>query len=171
MTRMELERWIQDYGREIYSFCRYLTGSGQEADELYQDTFVKAAEQRTDLDIEQNLKGYLLSTAMNLWKNRKRKFARRNRIAEMKSLDDEGGYIPESSGETPEETLLRREEAEAVYQVVKRLTDKYRAVIILYYMEDMSLSEIAGILKIPVGTVKSRLYKAREILKKSWRLF
>jgi len=166
MTMMELENWIKTYGKEIYSFCRYLTESRQEADDLYQDTFVKAVEQCKRMDAEQNPKSFLLTTAMNLWKNRKRKYAWRNRIAAMESLENEKTPMPESEGKTPEETLVSKEEKEMVDRAVAALREKYKSVILLYYMEDMNLSEIAGILNLPIGTVKSRLHKARMILKK-----
>lgn len=166
MTMNELENWIETYGKEIYSFCRYLTGSRQEADDLYQDTFVKAVEQCKRMDAGQNPKSFLLTVAMNLWKNKKRKYAWRNRIAAMESLGNEKIHMLESEEETPEETFVSKEEKEMVYGAVSVLDEKYKSVILLYYMEDMNLSEIAGILNLPIGTVKSRLHKARMILKK-----
>ncbi len=166
MTMTELEKWILIYGREIYSFCRYLAGSKQEADDLYQDTFVRAVEKCHTMDGTQNPKGFLLTVAVNLWKNKKRKFAWRNRIAATESLGSEKLELLESKEETPEQTCVSQEEREAVYRAVSLLDEKYKSVILLYYMEDMNLSEIAEILDIPIGTVKSRMHKARAILKK-----
>lgn len=166
MTMTELERWILIYGREIYSFCRYLAGSRQEADDLYQDTFVRAVEQCERMDEAQNPKSFLLTVAVNLWKNKKRKFAWRSRIAAMENIGSEKLELLESKEETPEETYVSKEERELVYRAVSQLGEKYKSVILLYYMEDMNLSEIAEILSIPIGTVKSRLHKARTILKK-----
>lgn len=166
MTMSELEKWIQTYGKEIYSFCRYLTGSKQEADDLYQDTFVLAVERCCLLDTEQNPKSFLLAIAMNIWKNKKRKFVWRNRIAAMESLENEKIAMLQSSEESPEETFVSKMERERVYEAVAKLGEKYKSVILLYYMEGMNLSEIAGILNLPIGTVKSRLHKARSVLKK-----
>lgn len=166
MTMTELERWILIYGGEIYSFCRYLAGSKQEADDLYQDTFLRAASCCEKMDEAQNPKSFLLTVAVNLWKNRRRKFAWRNRIAVMESIDGEKLKTLESKEETPEETCVSKEESAMVYQAVLKLNEKYKSVILLYYMEDMNLSEIAEILGIPIGTVKSRIHKARAILKK-----
>lgn len=80
---------------------------------------------------------------------------------------DGGKTRKQFTGVTPslEEQILSNEEKNIVEQEVKKLKDKYRIPIYLYYMENLSLEEIAQILKIPKGTVKSRLHKARNILK------
>ena len=81
MTKIELETCIETYGRDIYSFCRQLTKSTLEADELYQDTFLKAVELNASIRSDHNPKSFLLSVAIRIWKNKRRKFAWRNRIA------------------------------------------------------------------------------------------
>ncbi len=167
MTNTELERCIRTYGKELYSFCRSLTHSVQEADDLYQDTFLKAMELEQKIDCGQNPKSYLLSVAVRLWKNRRRKYAWRRRICE------ERVYAQEVSGQewadeeqSPEEWLLAREEAAAVRQAVERLPERQRVIVLLYYMEELSVAQIAGVVKIPEGTVKSRLYQARKSLQR-----
>ena len=89
MTKFELEQCIKEYGRDIYSFCKQLTCNQQEADDLYQDTFLKALEQLEKLDRRDNSKSYLLSVAVHLWKNRRRKMAWRHRIAPSISFMEE----------------------------------------------------------------------------------
>ena len=66
MTIKELEICIEKYGKDIYSFCRQLTMSLQEADDLYQDTFLKAMELIPKIDNDQNPKSYLLSIAVHI---------------------------------------------------------------------------------------------------------
>ena len=68
MTDFELEQFITEYGADIYSFCCCLTGSRQEADDLYQETFLRAVEKRKVLDAAGNPKSYVLSVAVRLWK-------------------------------------------------------------------------------------------------------
>ena len=99
MTKQELESCVYTYGKDIYSFCKYLTCSKQEADDLYQDTFLTAIEQRERIDSTSHPKNYLLSIALRIWKNKKRKYAWRKRIAEMRSLVDEKDILslPEKS--------------------------------------------------------------------------
>ena len=164
MNQEELEACIQAYGRDIYSFCLQLTKSRQEADDLYQDTFLKIVEIRERLDFKSNPKGYLLSVCVNLWRNRRRKFAWRQRIAgpELRMDDTDTAWEPPSG----EEQMISREERGLVQKAVDDLPEKYRMPVLLFYMEELKISEISGILKIPAGTVKSRLYKAKKALEK-----
>lgn len=168
MTRTELEQCIDLYGKDIFSFCRYATGSVQEGEELYQDTFLTAVELLDRMDISQNPKSFLLSIAIRLWKNRRRKYAWRRRIAGMESLEEKDEYqnIPSSSENSmPEEVFLHREQDILVNTCIKKLPQKYQILLYLYYASEFSVNEIAVCLKLPEGTVKSRLHKARKLLK------
>ena len=100
MTIQELERCIQLYSKDIYSFCMHLTKEKGSADDLYQDTFLEAMKKLAVIRYEDNPKSYLLSVAIRLWKNRVRKFAWRNRIAPQvgeTALEQEGGATPDVS--------------------------------------------------------------------------
>lgn len=168
MTRTELEQCIDLYGKDIFSFCRYATGSLQEGEELYQDTFLKAVELMKKMDMSQNPKSFLLSIAVKLWKNKQRKYAWRQRIAGMESLEEKGEYqnIPSNlASALPEESLLQKEQKQMMYQCIRELLQKYQLLLYLYYASDLSVNEIAVLLKMPEGTVKSRLHKARKLLK------
>ncbi len=167
MTKQELETCISEYGRDIYSFCRYLTGDKQEADDLYQDTFLVAVERCETLDFTNNPKSYLLSVALRLWKNRKRKFAWRKRIADVQGVVEERDIADNNVGEiSPEEQVLRKEESQVVRQAVDKLPERFRLVVLLFYMEELSTREIAAVMQIPNGTVLSRLFQARKLLRK-----
>ena len=165
MTIQELERVIALYGKEIYSFCMHLAGNRQLADELYQDTFLVATQKADRLQPEENLKGYFLSVSIRLWKNQKRKFAWRQRIAPMEELFEDTGQSAAQETDSALQEYLKKESRQAVNQAVHRLDEKYRIPILLYYMEDMQISDIARVLGIPQGTVKSRLSTARMHLK------
>lgn len=66
-----------------------------------------------------------------------------------------------------EEEVEQKQERERVRECVRKLPEKYRIVILMFYMEDMSIAEIASALKIPEGTVKSRMNMAKKMLKES----
>ena len=159
MTIQELEQFIALYGKDIYSFCVYLAGS--EADDLYQDTFLEAVKKKESISKDGNPKSYLLSVSVNLWNNRKRKYARRMRIAPQVGLDirDTVRTFPDAS-----DTPLKNEEKLKVTEAVMKLKEIYKIPILLYYMEDMSVTQIGRVLSLPEGTVKSRMHKARKIL-------
>ncbi|MBD5554028.1 MAG: RNA polymerase sigma factor [Roseburia sp.] len=166
MTNTELETCINKYGKDIYSFCRHLTCNVQEADDLYQDTFLKSMELDDELDFDDNPKSYLLSIALRIWRNRKRKFAWRRRITEERIVTEERMENEWESMDSPEERLLRKEEYMSVRKAVTKLPERQKVIVLLYYMEEMSVAQIAAIANIPVGTVKSRLHQARITLKK-----
>lgn len=164
MTNVRLERFIGEYGKDIYSFCSFLTKSKQEADDLYQDSFVKVLGEREFPEDYEDAKNRILSEAVRLWKDRKRKFAWRKRIWEE-------SYIPEKvadevlePSDSPEEHMIRSEEKRRIRECVDSLPEKMRLVVLLYYMENRKMNEIAETLHIPLGTVKSRLHQAKEIL-------
>ena len=169
MTKHELEMCISEYGKDIYAFCKHLTNNTLEADDLYQDTFLKAAELNREIDYENNPKSYLLSIALRIWRNKKRKFAWRKRIADVQAIVDERDTDMYVSTEVSlEEQLIHEESYELVGEAVKSLPDKLKIVTLLFYMEELSTTQIAEVMKIPTGTVLSRLYQASKRLKKEW---
>ncbi len=173
MTKKELvEQCITEYGQSVYSFCLHMTRSKTEAEDLYQDTFLLLMEKWKSLDMGQNPKSYLLALAFNLWRNKRRKQRIRDLLAgRTLSLDDadrEGCSFADSladGAKTPEELSIEKEAYQKIQDAVARLPDKYREVILLYYGTDLKQSEIARVLQIPEGTVKSRLSAAKGKLK------
>lgn len=165
MIKSEMEKCIAEYGKDVFSFCCYLTSSRQEAEDLYQDTFLKVME-LDELRQDKNPKSYILSIACMLWKNRQRKIANRMRLVRSEDVSDiqESEFFEESS--TPEDEVLKNEIKIQVRMAVNELPDKLKVIALLFYMEDRSIREIAEIVQAPQGTVKSRLYKARKLLHK-----
>lgn len=167
MTKQELTECIDTYGRDIYSFCRHLTGNAQEADELYQDTWLKVVELLENIDSAGNVKSYCLSVALKIWKNKKRKYAWRKRIAGMQDfLDEESQEYLQDRNAASEERILEEERNRLVWKAVNELQEKLKTVTLLYYMEELDTAQIAKVTNVSVGTVKSRLYHARKLLKK-----
>lgn len=163
---VQLEQCINNYGKDIYTFCCQITCNRQEAEDLYQDTFLKAMELGDKIDYDQNPKSYLVSIALRIWKNRKRKYAWRKRIAGTEQLIEEiTEEERESQKDSVEEVLLQKELRDQVKKAVEELEEKYRLPIYLYYTLQLSVEQIGKIMKLPQGTVKSRLYKARKLLK------
>ena len=166
MTREELAECINEHGKEIYSFCKWLTSSGQEADELYQDTWLTVVQRQEGIDAAGNVKSYCLSVALRLWKNRRRKYAWRQRIAGTQdSISPDTSFLDAATAESLEEQLLHREQKRLVREAVDELPQRLRTIVLLFYMEDQSIEQIAQITGIPAGTVKSRLHHARKALR------
>lgn len=164
MNQKELELYIYAYGKDLYSFCCSIAYSRQEADDLYQDTFLKLYEMGEDLAIQKNPKGFMMSVSVNLYRNQKRKFSIRQRIVGAEMSVEEAADIP-SGEQMTEERVVEKEECRIVRDAVRRLPDKYRLPVLLFYMEELPLSDISRILNLPAGTVKSRLHRAKKILR------
>lgn len=164
MNSEKLEEYIKKYGKDVYSFCVYLTGNRQDADDLYQQTFLVAFEKN---EIDETLKpvSYLLSIAANLRNNQKRKSLWRKKKANIIYFQEENLEQIAEDAETVEEELIRREESEIIRNEVDGLPDKMKVVVLMFYMQQLTIDEIAKALDIPAGTVKSRLHQAKARLK------
>lgn len=169
MKRDEFEQFVLDNGKDILRFCRMTAGSEESGNELYQDTMLKLLEKQNKLNSMQNVKSYALSISILLWKNKKKKYSVRKRIAQMSSLEEcvekDEQFEPESHEKTPEQYVLEQSEREEVQALVAKLPEKYRVLLYLSYSAEMTLHEIAECLHIPVSTVKTRIRKAKSLLK------
>jgi len=165
MKQEELENYICTYGKDLYSFCCCVTRNRQEADDLYQDTFLKMYELSDSLVILTNPKSYLMGVALNLYRNYKRKLSVRQRITGGRvSVDEIAESLP-LEGQGTEELILSREECHVVRKAVAKLSDKYRLPILLYYMEEFSQAEIAAMLQLSESAVKTRIHRAKQLLR------
>ena len=165
MNAREMERCIDEFGTDIYRFCLKLCTDKTDAEDLYQQTFLKALETEWTLDWEKNPKALFFSLAHNLWKSDRRKQARRSRIVPCCNLDDGVETILRSE-ESMEESYFQKELITEVRQIIKTLPEKFQVPMILFYLSDCSIEQIAAIIKKPPGTVKSRLFKGRKLIKK-----
>ena len=161
VTELTSEDIVNSYGDQIFNFCRKLTYSKEDAEDLCQETFMRIFEQMHKLNSSDNPRGFLFSTALYIWKSKKRTYARRNRIAPVQSLDDDM-----VSDMDVEHSIMAQENSRLVREIVHDLPNKFKIPIILYYSAEMDLPDIAITLKLPVGTVKSRLHRARKAIEK-----
>lgn len=159
-AKVDTDRLVDVYGPAVYRFCRSLAFSREDAEDLFQDTFLKALERPQRL--AEDPRRALYSTALSLWRSRKRKIARRERIAPTEPLLDQ--TVP--GGDDPEASLLAREEERRVQELVAALPEKYLLPLVLYYSAEMRVNDIALTLSLPVGTVKHRLHTARGLVEK-----
>ena len=168
MTKHDLEKLIEIRGKDIYQFCYHLTGSREDADDLYQETLYKAFEKIQKIEDSEdssfiNERNYCLGIATRLYKNIIRKKYRRKE----ESLDDE--QFDFNSNLSSDFCTEKKVEEKELYALLRKsiheLPIKQRQVVYLFYFADMSLKEISNCLRIPEGTVKSRLNTAKGSLK------
>jgi RNA polymerase sigma-70 factor (ECF subfamily) len=155
-----LEALYEKYKTQIFRTAFAITGDRHTAEEVLQDTFVQAFVHADSIDGSLPLAPWLHRVALNLSANRR---ARKQLLSV--PLDSLAERIFSGDDQSPERLAERNELRRAVQQAVSELDFKHRAVIVLFYLQDFSLKEIAYILDCPVGTVKSRLHYACQILK------
>lgn len=161
--RAAFSHLVTRYQDRLYGMLLRLTGSDADAQEVAQDAFVQAF---VKLDRFQGRSGFytwLYRIAFNLWASR----ARKQRAAV--SIDqhrEASGFDPAGTLDTPLDNLESAERVDAVRAALTHLPADARAILLLREMEDCDYETIAERLAIPVGTVRSRLHRARLTLKR-----
>lgn len=141
-------------------YARVLTGDTHRADDLVQETLARAWEKRRLWRVGSDLRAWLFTIMHNVHLNQ---YAQRRRDRACESLDDEDG-----AGEIPvRATQFDRVALAEVMEQLARLPTEQREVLVLAAVEEMRYEEIARVLDIPVGTVMSRLSRAREKLRRT----
>ena len=152
-----MDQYIRKYGKRLYGLCMTLCADKHEADDLYQDTWVKVLKRFDTYDPSRDFEPWLTRLCVNTYRDRLRRLSR-------------SPFLNFSTNETKEAFLLtatapEMEDYSDLYAAIDQLPEKLRLTIILFYFEDMDIEKTAQTLGIPTGTVKSRLHKARIQLK------
>ncbi len=153
-------RLIRLHQKRLFRFAYSITGSFDQAEDIVQESFVKAYSAIATFKPGFSFYPWLSTIARNLAFNQIAREERRD------SLDQkaEAGFDPESTDLGPLEKLLNDEAQARFFKAVMALPAKYRTVFVLRHFEEMDYNEISIYLKIPPGTVDSRLYRARQML-------
>jgi RNA polymerase sigma-70 factor (ECF subfamily) len=161
-------RLVADHQRMVYQLALHLLGDPQEALDLSQDVFLRVFRTLSQFRGQSALKTWIYRIVINQASNRQRWWRRRHR-AQQVSLDehmDVHGEFPAAHHDaTPEQALGQKETADAVWRVLDGLPFDQRAVVVLREIDGLSYDEIADSLGVAVGTVKSRLARARQQLR------
>ena len=145
----------------LYSYAMVLTRNHAEAEDLVQETYVRAIQAMGRLRTGSNVKSWLFTILRNIWFNQLRK--RRNG-PQMVDVEDGAANIAEPSSDSYD-LYVSKMEAEQVRAAIQELPVESREIILLREYEDLSYQEIASVLDCPVGTVMSRLGRARAKLR------
>lgn len=166
------EEWVTDRSGEIYGLLLRLTENGEEARDLTQETFLRAFQSISRFRGEADLRTWLYRIAINQARNRWRWWRRRRRDSTV-SLDAIQGQTNQplmatlvEGSENPEQRTLAHEREVALRAALQKLGISYRETVILRDIEGFSYEEIASTLGINVGTVKSRLARGRQELRR-----
>jgi RNA polymerase sigma factor (sigma-70 family) len=147
----------------LYNLARWLAQNQNDAEDLVQETYLKAWRSFASFQPDTNFRAWIFRILRNTFLGSRSKLEWRMTTA-MESEED----LPATSA-TPESLLIGRSDMDAVRRAIEQLPVIFREVILLCDVEEASYREIAEILSIPVGTVMSRLARARKLVRESLR--
>ena len=156
------------YQHKLYQICYRMLGNKQEAEDIAQEAFVRAYINLHSYDQKRKFSTWIYRIATNLCIDRIRKKKPDYYLdAEVAGTDGLDMYSQIAADEKlPEDVVTQMELQDRIQYEISRLPDKYRSVIVLKYIEELSLQEISEILDMPLGTVKTRIHRGREALRK-----
>jgi RNA polymerase sigma-70 factor (ECF subfamily) len=162
---------VRTYSASIFHVAYRMLSDTAEASDVVQEIFLKVFRNIEGFKGEAALKTWIFKIAFSEILNRLRWWKRRHRFSTL-SLDDNAngngnGHYVVDAGPTPEQALQSKEQEAAIQQALGKLSSDHRSIIVLRDIEGFSYNEIADVLGVSIGTVKSRLARARSDLKKS----
>ncbi len=163
------------YKDSVYAFLRRFLSRSDMIEDVFQETFLQVFVSRDTFDVSRPLRPWLFTIAANKAKDALRRM-QRGEATQLGNMFDSDEFTIDDVLNTldhdarrPYDDLIRDERAEAVKRILSRLPEKLREIIILAYFHKFSYAEIAEILHIPIGTVKSRLHTAVARFAEDWR--
>jgi RNA polymerase sigma-70 factor (ECF subfamily) len=162
------EEIVQRYHRRIYNICYRFAGSGENAEDLTQEVFIKMYRTLNTYDVD---RGAFMTWVTTITRNllvdhfRKKRQERMTDSLDAAPSEQEDAMalserIPDR-GPSPDAEVQSREAGQAVHQALQKLSPELREAVILRDLQDMDYREIAAVLRVPEGTVKSRINRGR----------
>lgn len=145
---------------QLYNFARWLTQDTAEAEDLVQETYAKALRGFSSFQMGTNFRAWMYRILRNSFLSSRTGL----KVAVAIDGDADESLLPTENA-TPESILIEQADREAVQQALTDLPVPFREILLLCEVEEMSYQEIAETLAIPIGTVMSRLYRARKALR------
>jgi len=146
----------------LYSYAFGLTRNRTDAEDLVQETYLRSMTAANRLRAESNVKSWLFTVLRNTWFNQLRK---RRTAHEVDGVDIDQFRADSHGFDNPEAALEGKVDREQVREAIRRLPLEFREVVLLREYGDLSYQEMAGVLNCPIGTVMSRLGRARSKLR------
>lgn len=158
---------VDAYQSRVFGFVRRMVPTGEDAEDVTQEVFLKAYRNLPGFDGRCSLRTWLFRIAHNLCIDRARRRGRAPEMTPLLAEDEPGSFEIADGSATPESLLMTHELQTLIEEAISSMSEKLRSVLLLHDREEMAYDEIAQTLGIPVGTVKSRLFLARTHLQKN----
>jgi RNA polymerase sigma-70 factor, ECF subfamily len=147
----------------LYAYAMVLSRNPAMAADLVQESYLRALKGKESLRPDSNVKSWLFTILRNIWLNQLRHERAGPKLAELDS-DENLADVSIAASEDPHDLYVRNLQREQVRAAIRQLPIEFREIIILREYEELSYSEIANVLQCPMGTVMSRLARARSRL-------
>ncbi len=159
---------VDMYKGKLFHLAFRMLGNSQEAEDIVQETFLRVYEHFGRYDNQHKFSTWIYRIATNLCIDRlRRRKAVYSLDAELSDGDNLDGYsMLQANDPTPEQHLVLTERQQIIANAMAALPAKYKSAMALKYYQDLSLQEISDILQIPVSTVKTRIHRGRDYLRK-----
>jgi RNA polymerase sigma-70 factor, ECF subfamily len=148
----------------LYGYAMAITRNATDAEDLVQETYLRAIPRMRSLRPHSNLKSWLFTILRNIHLNQLRKQRVAPKVLEIDADENTANLVAETSKD-PLARYVSKAERDSVLEAIQQLPSTFRQIVVLREYEDLSYQEIAGILDCPVGTVMSRLARARSKLR------
>ena len=158
VNEVDYEQAVSSFYEPLYGFAYSLSGNENDSCELTQETFARLLSKGGQVRDESKLKSWLFTTLYRVflgWKSRERRLPH----VEISSVEHE---LPSIAAE-----MVDTMERETVREALLKIDERYRVPLMLHYLEEHSYEEIAKLLEIPIGTVMSRLSRAKALMRQS----
>ena len=156
------EQLVRKYQDRLYNTLVHITGSTHEAEEVAQDAMLQAYSKLATFKGNSSFYTWLYRIAFNQSISRNRK--KRPKVS-LDGLQENTGLDPEDNVEQPSISLERSERAEQLHQALNQLGEEFRSILVLRELENFDYETISEMLGVPIGTVRSRLHRARTMLR------
>jgi RNA polymerase sigma-70 factor (ECF subfamily) len=153
---------------QLYNFAHWLTQNREEAEDLVQETYVKALKGFSSFQLGTNFRAWIYRILRNTFLT-SRKGLKVTMTVALDFDEDEESPEPAIERDTPETILFARSSQEVLQKAIDELPVRFREILLLCEVEEMSYQEISDTLAVPIGTVMSRLSRARQTLRSQLR--
>ena len=163
----KLNEVYEEFNRYIYHLCLKLTRNSQEAEDLMQEVWLKVVRNEMQVEKVDHVKAWLTTITMNTFRDRYRKNVRRSKyvVNQPETLDVPILDLVPNNEISTEEQVEKVAVTKMVQEKMQQLDVIYRKTLWYFYVEQYSIAEISEVMKVSIGTVKSRLFRAKARLK------
>lgn len=164
-----LEQLMAEYGTKVLHLAYFYLKDRHLAEDVAQEVFIKAYHHWHAFRGESAVYTWLYRITVNLCRDKARTawWRRLVPVADPRAGEADREWEQVAPEATPEEVMIDKDQREQLLQMIEGLPDHYREVLLLYYYQDLSTVEIATVLETNENTVKTRLFRARQLLKES----